>query len=447
MTAKAIERKKSRTLGIGNIAVAAMQVGRMRGRKRVGLIATSNFLPEEVIQLLLQIMALPNSDEARASASRILGKCNIHDKLIPLFVTWMRKRTENSVIPSKAAADLEFPSLEMVGMLSMSFPVEKLLDWTNNDEKKEELETKCLEMLDCLIHGGSNIGQMLSEETLAETGGILPKMLRCLRAGEFENLQCRAVEALKACHLNLWEEVTEALQEVFVEDGKVKVREQICNVLFGGDYERDTIMDTLVGLTSWLKCGELDLRMKGLQKCKELKLMNKHNIIVLEEVMRENLKHESEDVRGALLEAMMDGGLHGDYLCNDLEDLYQAILEVFKFDESPVVSEIAAKCMLKGSSTQSMCCVDVTGILGDWVSSLNRQDKYMLATRACIWVPSNFWTYVDVTTTSDRFKSFNIQKKLSVQAVLKLTDDDVHIGNVRLACMEFVLHLIKEGFR
>ena len=64
----------------------------------------------------------------------------------------------------------------MVSLLSASFPIEKLLVDSLDKVRKVTIQVQCAEMLECLIHGGQNIGLMLNEENLAETGGILPKL-------------------------------------------------------------------------------------------------------------------------------------------------------------------------------------------------------------------------------------------------------------------------------
>ena len=148
---------------VGRLSVAA---AKFRSRKRGNVIISDSLLPSPVMEVLLQIMALPNNDEAKASAARVLGKCNCFQKLVPLFMTWMKKRME-SIIPAKTAANLEFPEMEMVGVLSILFPIEKLLDWTNSIEEDEQLEKRCTEILDCLVVGGKNISHMLRCATKA----------------------------------------------------------------------------------------------------------------------------------------------------------------------------------------------------------------------------------------------------------------------------------------
>ena len=425
---------------------SASQRARNRTKRGNVMSVSRNLLPLDVIKLLLQLMALPNSDEVRASASRILGKCNLHNKLIPLFITWMKNCGDDSIIPSKTAADLEFPSLEMVSMLSLGFPVEKLLDWTNTKEKMKRLEKQCLDMLDCLIKGGSNIGQMLSRENLVETGGILQKILRCLKASSFETLQCRSIDALLACRLNQWDDVIKSLLELFVSDEKINVKSRACDVLFHPGNSRGVIMDSMFALCSWLRHKDVAMRLAAIGKCNELNLINKENIIILRNALMASLEDPHESVREAILEAMVLGSICGQYLHEELIAFYEKVIELFKRDAAVKVKVAAAKCLLVGSSTDSPCCVEVTDILGAWVSNLNRQDLYLPAIMSSMYVPSEYWTYVDVANTSSRFRSFNVAKKLSVQSLLKLTDDDVHIGNVKLAALNFVLHLAKEGF-
>ena len=429
---------------IGNLAMATGGASFARGRKRGNIVVAQSFLPNEVMSLLFQIMALPNGDEARASASRVLGKCNVHDQLIPLFMMWMKKRTD-SVVPCKTAADLEFPSLEMVSMLSLSFPVEKLLDWTNSEEKSFLLMEQCLDMMDCLIHGGANIGEMLSEENMVETGQILPKMLRCLNAADYETLQCRSVDALNACHLTQWEGVVEALLDVFIKDAKVAVKHKIADVLFHSSTERAVQMEGLYALKMWIRHRDLDMKLSCLDKIVELKLCNKTNIIVIGEYLKELFVDENAVVRARSLECMIAGDLVGQYLEGELDEFYDIVASLFQYDHDTDVKILAAKCLLEGVATESKSCSEVTQIIGGWAQNLNRFDLYEPAVRACISVPVNYWMNVDMTNSS-KFKSFVVTQNLSVQSILKLLDSDVELRKVKLWVMRFVLHIAKEGF-
>ena len=206
------------------------------------MIIVDSLLPPAVMDLLLQIMALPNSDLARSSAARVLGKCNCFGKLVPLFMSWMKKRVE-SIIPARTAASLEFPEMEMVSVLSVLFPIEKLLDWTNSIEEDFLLESRCIEILDCLVVGGRNISHMLSDDLSHESGGILMKIMRCLNARDFPNMQCKAVDALQACGLTHFGNVANDLLKIFKTDNKCVVRARLADAIFHRDMDRGFRME------------------------------------------------------------------------------------------------------------------------------------------------------------------------------------------------------------
>ena len=73
---------------------------------------------------------------------------------------------------------------------------------------------------------------MLSEENMAETGGILPKMLRCFNATAFPTLQLKAIEALQACNLTSWPTVRDNMQSRLKQDEKsARLEREIAEVL------------------------------------------------------------------------------------------------------------------------------------------------------------------------------------------------------------------------
>ena len=250
-----------------------------------------------------------------------------------MFVTWMK--TSKGSIPSRTAADLEFPSLTMVSLLSANFPIEKLLVDNSMDKvKKMNIRVQCAEMLDCLIQGGQNIGQMLNDENLAETGGILPKLLRCLNADEYSDLQFRAVKALQACRLTTWASVRSELLQRVVVDVLPEVRGAILEVLLK-DLEGDK-MEVMYAVTTWCRSKDAAMRLSGAKKCTDLKLFGPANLVLLEEVLEE-LLGDLVEIRSEALRGMLAGGLSGKYLNTEVEKMSILVTNILTYDSETIV--------------------------------------------------------------------------------------------------------------
>ncbi|GMH65879.1 hypothetical protein TrLO_g8805 [Triparma laevis f. longispina] len=430
-----------RNTSFGGLATAAAAANKFRSsqRKRMNVIITNNYLPDPTIHMLLQIMALPNSDHARASAARVLGRCNIHDRLIPLFVTWMKNA--KGTIPSRTAADLEFPSLTMVNLLSVNFPIEKLLSDSTDKFKKISLQVQCMEMLDCLIHGGQNIGQMLSDENMAETGGILPKMLRCLNATAFPNLQLKAISALQACNLTGWPQVRESMMKRLNVDLKSEVR-GACLAALLKEVEVDK-MEVLYSVVAWLKEGEKGMRLDGAKECAKLKLFSKENIMLLEDPLKGALGDLIE-IRVEALRGMLSGGLSGNYLSNDLPSLSRVLLDMVSHDSELAVRSLAAKVMLEGTGTEDKAFQDIIDLLGGWIDG-NRTDLFLTCVEIALFLPAEYWNSVNYTASS-KFSFVQTHSNITVQSILKLTDSSVSIGDVQGVVMDFVRSVGNGGF-
>ncbi|GMH98240.1 hypothetical protein TrVE_jg14275 [Triparma verrucosa] len=430
-----------RTTSFGSVANVAAAANKFRSthKKRMNVIITNNYLPPPTIHILLQIMALPNSDQARASAARVLGRCNIHDRLIPLFVTWMKNA--KGTIPSRTAADLEFPSLTMVNLLSVNFPIEKLLSDSTDKIKKVSLQVQCMEMLECLIHGGQNIGQMLSEENMAETGGILPKMLRCFNATAFPALQLKAIEALQACNLTSWPTVRDNMQSRLKQDEKSTVRGATLAALLK-EAEVDK-MEVLYSVIAWLKEDDKLMRFDGARECTELKLFSKENIVMLEEALR-GVLGDLIEIRTEALRGMLSGGLYGNYLSSDLPGMSRVLLDMVSHDSELSVRSLAAKVMLEGTGIQDKAFEDIIDVLGGWIDN-NRTDLYLTCVEIALFLPSEHWNSVNYTASS-KFSLVQTHSNITVQSILKLIDASVNIGDVQGAVMDFVRRVGNGGF-
>ena len=335
------------------------------------MLATS-LLPEAVIHILFQFIVFPNRELVKSSAARILGKCNCHDRLNPLMMSWM-KTSVDSTISFKTMADLEFPSIEMVAALSNHLPLEKLLD-PSFASKSKELQQGCIAILDCLVRGGSNIAHMLSERKLSESGGILMKLLRALKSPIYPLLQMKAVDALYACRLHHWKEVWVVLVEVFSEGRSAEIRGKIAGCILHHDTEKDIKIEGLYALRLWLEHKNVDMRSKAVAKCRDLKVFNPENVIIISSSILFVLNDSDSSIRLCALRAMFDGGLSGDSLLRfESTDIYDVTLALLAKDDSHEIKCAAARCILNGVATESKSCIDVTQLLGGWVQDLAKR--------------------------------------------------------------------------
>jgi hypothetical protein len=254
------------------------------------------------------------------------------------------------------------------------------------------------------------------------------------------------VDALGACHLTNWDSVIKAMLDVLIKDEKVGVKGKIADVIFSEDSEREVQMEGMYALKMWIRHRDVATKLSCLDKVVELKLCNKGNMIVMGEYLKDLFRDEDPMVRARALDSMLAGELVGEYLETELVDYYDILIDLLQYDSDNDVKILAAQCLLYNTTTTTRSCTDVTSIIGGWVQSLTRQDLFLPAVRCSLFVPSEYWMNVDLAKGSSKFKSFNITSSLSVQAIMKLLDNDVELGKVKLWVMCFVLHLAEEGF-
>jgi len=297
-----------------------------------------------------------------------------------------------------------------------------------------------------MVIGGQNISHMIRDDRMSETGGILGKILRCLKAKAFPSLQCKAIEALQACGLISFQNVANELLKVFKTDGKHVIRSRLADCIFHKSMERGFRMEGILALRLWLGHMEVDMRFYAVKKCKELRLINKDNIILLTEDVLVLLKDEEVRIRTATLEAMYEGRIAGNYLEVELNRLYEIVFNIFKTDMDNAIRVLAAKLLLNDVSVESASCYKVAELLGAWAEDMERPDLYHTCILASMYIPAEYWTSVDLAQTSSTFRDFSLTQNLSVQLILKLIDSNIASDSVKLSILRFILHLGKNRF-
>jgi len=234
--------------------------------------------------------------------------------------------------------------------------------------------------------------------------------------------------------------------KVFKTDGKPVVRGRLADSIFHRDMDRAFRMEGVMALKLWLGHVEPDMRHACLLKCKELSLINSENVSILLECVLTLIKDEEVRIRDGILESLFEGGIVGQFVEVELNQLFDILIHVFQNDSDNGVRVLAAKLLLCDVTVDSTSCYKVVETLGIWAEDLNRPDLYHTCILTAMCIPAEYWTSVDLAQHSSTFRHFSLSQNLSVQLVLKLLDNDASTDAVKLSIFRFVLHLGQNRF-